>query len=104
MLHPDSGSLRLRLKLVGGRVNFRERIKGVGIALALLIGCFPVAVVITLITSPVWSWYEAQFGIEAYGHSGPAEWCYLVSYGLLIAGCAIIWSRVNRSKPGKEFD
>jgi len=77
-------------------MKFHDRIKGVGIAMALLIGCLPVAVVLTVIASPFWSWFEGQFGIEAYGHSGPAEWCYLVSYSLLIAICAMIWVRCRK--------
>lgn len=80
---------------------FRDRVKGVGIALALLIGCFPIAVVMTIIASPLWSWFEGQFRIEAYGHSGPAAWCYLVSYSVLVAICTFIWSRIDLRKAAK---
>ena len=79
-------------------MTFGDRVKGVVIALAILVACFPVAVLLTFVASPLWSWFEAQSGIEAYGHSGPAEWCYLVSYGLLVAICAFVWSRIDRGK------
>jgi len=72
------------------------------IALALLVGCFPIAVIMTIFTSPFWAWFERQFGIEAYGHSGPASWCYLVMYGLLVAICTLQWSRINRRRQPKE--
>jgi len=79
-------------------MTLRDRLRGVAIALVLLIGCFPVAVVITLIASPFWSWLEEQFKIEAYGHSGPAEWCYLVTYSLLVIICTVIWWRRDSGK------
>ena len=79
-------------------MTFRDRIKGAGIALALLIGCIPVAIFLTILVSPFWSWFEMHVKIEAYGHSGPAEWCYLVSYGLLIGFGALIWSYCRARK------
>ncbi len=77
-------------------MTFRERLKGVAIALAILIGCFPVAVTVTLLIAPFWSWFERRSGMEAYGHSGPSEWCYLVAYCLLVCLCTAFWSRANR--------
>jgi H+/Cl- antiporter ClcA len=99
--HPVSGRFRIPRQLAGDFVNFQNRIKGVGIALALLIGCVPVAIILTITASPLWSRFERQFKIEAYGHSGPADWCYLVSYSLLIIICALIWARRfrKRAKP-----
>ena len=38
---------------------------GVAIILA------PVAVFMTILILPLWSWIEATFGIESIGHSGP---------------------------------
>ena len=37
----------------------------------------PVALAVTLLLYPVWSWLERTTGIESVGHSGPASWCYL---------------------------
>jgi hypothetical protein len=76
-------------------MNFAERVRGVAIALTILIACFPLAIIVTIFTSPFWSWIEHNFDIEAYGHSGPAEWCYLVSYGFIAATCTYVWSRVR---------
>ncbi len=40
----------------------------------------PVAIVLTILLSPFWNWFETASGIESFGHSGPSEWCYLVIY------------------------
>ncbi len=77
-------------------MSFAERLKGVAIAIGLLLLCAPVAVVLTILTASFWAWVEAAFGVEAYGHSGPAEWCYLVVYGVLVVGCTWGWSRLQR--------
>ena len=37
----------------------------------------PVALAVTLLLYPVWSWLERTTGIESVGHSGPTGWCYL---------------------------
>lgn len=83
-------------------MNFTERLKGVAISLAILIACCPLAIVITVFTSSIWSWVERNFGIEAHGHTGPAGWCYLVSYGFIVAICTYVWSRVRNSN--KDID
>ncbi len=82
-------------------MTLRDRLKGAAIAILLLVACLPAAVVITLVSSPIWSWLEARTGIEAYGHSGPAPWCYLLIYGLLIGICAFVWWRLERTKPAR---
>jgi hypothetical protein len=56
----------------------------------------PVAIVLGILAFPFWSWVEATSGIEAVGHSGPAEWCYAVTYALVVlAGLAVFkpWRR-----------
>jgi len=85
-------------------MTFRERLKGVAIALFVLLMCLPVAVAGTILTSPFWRWFETQSGIEAYGHSGPAEWCYLVTYGVLVTIATFIWWRTNQVKSNDETD
>ena len=52
------------------------------VALALVLS--PVAVVLTLLLQPAWDWFESATGIESLGHSGPAEWCYVVTYVTLL--------------------
>ena len=83
-------------------MTFRDRLKGVVIAIVILIICFPIAVVITLLSSPFWSWFEHYFEIEAFGHSGPAEWCYLVSYSLIITLWGAIWWRAAKRAVRRE--
>jgi len=76
--------------------TFKERLKGVGIALIIIFGCMPLAIVVTIFTSSFWAWIEKTFSVETYGHSGPAEWCYWVSYALMIASCTWVWWVVER--------
>ena len=71
-----------------------------GIAAAIFLGCLPLAVVITLLASPFWSWFEHNTGIESLGHSGPAEWCYLLAWGLLVTTCLLL--RARRRMRGKK--
>lgn len=68
------------------------RARAIGLALALLAGALPLAFAVTVASAPFWAWVEARFGIEAYGHSGPAAWCYWTVYGGLAgAGLALAW-------------
>jgi hypothetical protein len=52
----------------------------------------PASVLITVLLFPLWTFLEAVTGIEAVGHSGPAEWCYVAVFvavaaaGLVLAG------------------
>ena len=52
---------------------------------AVLIACLPIAIMVTFLLSPLWSWVEATYGIESIGHSGPSDWCFYVVYGVLNA-------------------
>lgn len=53
--------------------------------LAVLVVCVPIAFIVTILLSPLWSWIEATYGIESIGHSGPSDWCFYVVYGVLNA-------------------
>ena len=55
------------------------------IGAGLLIAALPVAAILTIFFLPLWSWIEARFAIEAVGHSGPADWCYLLTYAVLVS-------------------
>ena len=60
----------------------------------VLLYCIPVSLVVTIVLQPVWSWLEATYGIESVGHSGPAEWCYVVVYAVLnLLVLALLWYR-----------
>jgi len=67
------------------------------IAAALLIVCVPAAFVVTLLLLPLWGMIEARFGIEAVGHSGPADWCFWLVYAVLISvGLAFLFLRTPK--------
>ncbi len=51
---------------------------------AVLLASVPLAVILTLFFIPFWKWLEAAYGIESIGHSGPAEWCYVVMFLLCL--------------------
>lgn len=81
-------------------MKLKQLLKYIGVTLIILLVALPVAGMITIITHPFWLWFEETSGIESYGHSGPAEWCYLVVYLMLISCAAYIWSRIYiRKKP-----
>ena len=52
---------------------------------AVLIACLPIAIMVTFLLSPLWSWIEATYGIESIGHSGPSDWCFYAVYVVLNA-------------------
>ncbi|PWT73537.1 MAG: hypothetical protein C5B46_05240 [Proteobacteria bacterium] len=60
----------------------------------------PVAAIVTFLLSPLWSWIEATFGLESIGHSGPADWCFVAVYTLLVGVFAgwMAWRGSGRSR------
>jgi hypothetical protein len=61
----------------------------------------PAAIVMTIFMMPFFSWIETRFGVEAVGHSGPAEWCYVSVYVTMLAGLTAGTQRlVPRMRPG----
>jgi len=79
-----------------------EMRKSVTIIIIMLVGV-PLAIATTISTHPFWRWFELSTGIESYGHSGPAEWCYLFDYALfvLIAGF-IVFKKGAPKSTGRE--
>ena len=72
-----------------------------GVALAL--AAVPATFIVTLLLYPFWSWVEATYRIESVGHSGPADWCFIVVYGVfLVLLLLLLWCgwrhRVIRSQ------
>lgn len=47
--------------------------------------CLPLAAIVTLLAAPLWRWIEATWAVESFGHSGPASWCYVAVYLLLMS-------------------
>ncbi|MDF2764448.1 MAG: hypothetical protein K0S81_1442 [Rhodospirillales bacterium] len=58
---------------------------------AIVLLSVPLSVPATLLLLPFWSWLESAAGIEAVGHSGPAEWSYLLVFAVLVSGAAILY-------------
>ena len=72
------------------------RLRGIAIAFALCLISAPVAIIVAIAILPFRSWIESRFEIESIGHSGPAEWCYLVCYFLVLSCTMWIWWVVRR--------
>jgi hypothetical protein len=71
----------------------------VGLALlGIFLVSVPASVVATILLLPLWSWVEASLGIESVGHSGPAEWCYAVTFFLFVAVGAVVLLAHERAK------
>lgn len=70
------------------------------ITLAILFACLPIAFLVTILLSPLWSWIEAAYGIESIGHSGPSDWCFYVVYVVLCGATLSVSSflAANRRK------
>ena len=65
-------------------------------ALVVLVLCAPAAFIVTFLLTPLWSWIEANYGIESIGHSGPAEWCFEFVYFLFIALGMFVYWRIKK--------
>ena len=62
----------------------------------------PISIIVTAMLFPFWSWLESSSGIESVGHSGPADWCYLFMFVLLLAilgATLVLQIRSIRSQP-----
>src|SRR5215831_11863955 len=64
----------------------------------LLVLLIPAGVVLTLLLFPLWSWIENTWNIESVGHSGPADWCYIATYLLLVLIGIPVFLRSWRTK------
>ncbi len=77
-------------------MNMANRLRDVGIAFAIFLISAPIAIVVTIALLPFWSWIESMSEIESIGHSGPAEWCYLVSYSIILICAFLFWWVIRR--------
>ena len=77
-------------------MNMAKGLRAIGAALAICLIAAPIAFAATIGLLPLWSWVESRFAIESIGHSGPAEWCYLASYIVILTGAAAIWLTLRR--------
>ena len=60
------------------------------------VGALPAAFVSTIALLPVWRGVEGRWGIEAVGHSGPAGWCYVLTYAFWVMAGVIAWRIMRR--------
>jgi len=59
----------------------------------------PLSAITTLALLPLWRFIEERFGIESVGHSGPADWCFILIYAVwLLAGAAVFALRARRQR------
>jgi len=63
------------------------------LALALLFAAaaLPLSAIMTLALLPLWRVVEERYGIESVGHSGPADWSFILIYALWLSAGAIVW-------------
>lgn len=83
------------------KIEMKRPFSIVILLLLIIIIAVPLSIVVTIVLSPFWSWFEASTGIESLGHSGPAEWCYLVILLILVAaitGTYLIYQRGKERK------
>ena len=45
----------------------------------------PLTLALTFILSPFWNWFESVSGIESFGHSGPANWCFAAMFIIILS-------------------
>jgi len=68
-------------------------------SLTILLICIPVSVVATILLLPLWRWLEKTYGLEAVGHSGPAEWCYVGMLLVCVLTASLLYAaRLGRAK------
>ena len=71
-----------------------KKIISIGIVLVLAL---PIAFIATILVHPFWRWFERVSGMESFGHSGPAEWCYWFDYiAIVVIGVTILLCIGNR--------
>jgi hypothetical protein len=74
------------------------------VVLAILIISMPPAFMLTIALVPLWSRVEAKYGVESVGHSGPADWCFELTYVFVVplvgASFAALMLRTRRRRAG----
>jgi len=58
----------------------------------------PLSWLTTFIIHPFWRWFEDATGIESFGHSGSADWCFWFDYCIFVGLAAIIVLRTEAKK------
>ena len=71
-------------------------------ALAIAALCLPLSFVVTVMLVPLWRWIEARYGIEAIGHSGPAEWAFYTVLALLVVPSLVVYWRLRAAAARRD--
>lgn len=66
--------------------------------LAILLAAMPPAFILTIALMPLWSRIEERYGIESVGHSGPAAWCFELTYAVVVPVVAALAVALQRSR------
>jgi hypothetical protein len=53
---------------------------------AAILGGFVLSIVTAILTARFWGWFEDRTGIESLGHSGPADWVYILLW--------VVWTTI----------
>ena len=81
----------------------KRRWRALLLVVVVLLMSAPASIVITLFLLPLWSWVEDASGVESIGHSGPAEWCYLVIFLALTGGSLLgLWRLRHHQSTGPD--
>jgi TRAP-type C4-dicarboxylate transport system permease small subunit len=64
--------------------------------LSVLFVCYFVAIVLTYLAFPLWTWVEATFGIESVGRETPAGWPLALVYVACLAVAVLVLVRSSR--------
>jgi hypothetical protein len=63
--------------------------------LAAIVGGFLLSFVTAILTARFWGWFEARTGIESLGHSGPADWVYILLW--------VVWTLILMAAMFRTF-
>ena len=65
----------------------------VAIVLGMVAILLPLSWVFTFMIFPFCRFLDTQTGIESFGHSGPAEWCFWLDCALMVALFLMLYAR-----------
>jgi len=82
--------------------NFRAATRVVWAGAFVCLLALPAAFLVTVLIFPFWRWFETATGIESFGHSGPAEWCFWFMYILLLSCATIVCWRLRRGAQNRQ--
>ena len=61
-------------------------------AIVTLVLATPLAIVLTFLLLPLWSWMEAHWGVEAVGHASLSGWCFVATWiAVALPGAALAY-------------